>query len=262
MPKILIIFGSKSDEFVYNNIVGVLKQHENLHYEMRICSAHRTPDELVKILDSTDAKVIIAGAGLAAHLPGVVASKTIFPIIGVPVSGNYQGLDALLSIMQMPPGIPVMSVGVDKADVAARMAASMLEEYNGITLIGDKGSSQVQKALKILDSFGMGYEFSDIPAAGSINVKFIDLGEQAQDSGNMIIYVPLLEKEDDRAEAAINILRNSANGLWVGLNRGDNAALAAIQIMAVKKYELREKLRQFRKKGAEKVISHDKEVRK
>ena len=100
--KILVIFGSGSDEPVYNPILEELKKAD-VHYEMRICSAHRTPDELNEILLHTDADVIISGAGLAAHLPGVVASKVIKPIIGVPVERPVRS-DASLLI------VPVISV--------------------------------------------------------------------------------------------------------------------------------------------------------
>ncbi len=260
MEKILIVFGSKSDENIFHSIIDVLKASD-VHYEMRICSAHRTPDELERILQETDASVIIAGAGLAAHLPGVVASKTIKPIIGVPVEGNYKGLDALLSIMQMPPGIPVMSVGVNKAEIAAKQASVMLREYKKVNLIGDKDQKAVKKATDILDSFGMGYSFGDMPLSDHVNIRFITLDEKADESDDIIIYVPMIEKDDDRAEAALNILKNSGNGLWVGLNRGENAALAASEIISIHDHSVREKLLDHRKKGSEKVKKHDEEIR-
>src|SRR3989338_8278800 len=101
MNKALIIFGSKSDEKVYSEIMRELKK-EKVDFTLRISSAHKTPDDVDETLQD-DYSVIIAGAGLAAHLPGVVAAKVIRPVIGVPCEGNYQGLDALLSIAQMPP---------------------------------------------------------------------------------------------------------------------------------------------------------------
>ena len=261
MQKILIIFGSKSDETVYNDIISILNERPEVSYEMRICSAHRTPEELDKILEETDASVIIAGAGLAAHLPGVIASKTIKPIIGVPVSGNYKGLDALLSIMQMPPGIPVLSVGVDKAKVAAKLALLMMNEYESVHIFGEKDSKAVKKALPILKEFDIPFELNPEFKANSLNIKFVSLDEQAEERDDLIIYVPLLDKDDDSAEAALNVLKNSTNGLWVGLNRGDNAALAAIEIMNIS-HKYTDKLNQYRKDHAEKVKGHDKEVRK
>ena len=260
MKKVLIVFGSKSDESIYQGITQVLKEREDIHFEVRICSAHRTPDELESILETTDAEVIIAGAGLAAHLPGVVASKTTKPIIGVPVAGNYKGLDALLSIMQMPPGIPVMSVGVDKSIVAANQAKMMLDGLDKINLIGDKESPVLKKATKVLDEFEISYTIGDMALNDSINIKFTPLDEPAEPIDDLIIYVPLLSKDDDSAEAALNILKNSTDGLWVGLNRGENAALAATEILAIVKHELKDKIKEHREKGAEKVRNHDKEL--
>ncbi len=262
MSKILIIFGSKSDESVYNQITDILKGHENVHYEIRICSAHRTPEELETILKDTDADVIIAGAGLAAHLPGVIASKTIKPIIGVPVSGNYKGLDALLSVMQMPPGIPVLSTGVDKADVAARLALLMLKEYENVHILGDEENKAVKKAIDTLKNFGVPYELNSDFEANSLNIKFVSLDEKAEERDDLIIYVPLLDKDDDSAEAALNILKNSTDGLWVGLNRGENAALATVEIMNFKNGNYKDKLDAHRKKCAEKVKVSDEEVKK
>jgi 5-(carboxyamino)imidazole ribonucleotide mutase len=260
MDKVLIVFGSKSDENVYGEIAKILDE-ANLKYEMRICSAHRTPEELNDILKTTDAKVIIAGAGLAAHLPGVVASKTIRPVIGVPVESNYQGLDAMLSIMQMPPGIPVMSVGVNKSEIAAKLAVLMLKEYKKVHIFGDEDEKTVKKAIEILKEFKVDYELNPAFGAGSLNIKFISLDEEAEKGDELIIYVPLLEKTDDSAEAALNVLKNSTNGLWVGLNRGENAALAAVEIMNYSG-EYADKLNAYRKKHARAVKEHDKEARK
>jgi phosphoribosylaminoimidazole carboxylase PurE protein len=127
--KIAVLMGSKSDLPVMEECSAVLKQFD-IPYEMRILSAHRTPDEVLKF--SRDAQVsgfsvIIAGAGMAAHLPGVIAAHTVLPVIGVPInSSSLGGLDALLSMVQMPPGVPVASVGIGKA--GARNAALLAVE--------------------------------------------------------------------------------------------------------------------------------------
>src|SRR3989338_4093 len=127
MKKALIIFGSKSDGKVYDEIASQLKKLK-VDFDLRVSSAHKTPKDVDKTLQN-DYAVIIAGAGLAAHLPGVVASKIIRPVIGVSCEGNYQGLDALLSIVQMPPGVPVLAVGVNRGDVAAQNCAKMMKKY-------------------------------------------------------------------------------------------------------------------------------------
>ena len=112
MNKALIIFGSKTDEKIYNEIAKGLKKAK-VDFDLRVSSAHKTPEDVDTTLQ-WDYSVIIAGAGLAAHLPGVVAARVIRPVIGVPCEGNYQGLDALLSIAQMPPGVPVAAMAIGK----------------------------------------------------------------------------------------------------------------------------------------------------
>ena len=126
MPKVAVLAGSTSDEPVYSKAVEVLK-NENIDVEMKVLSAHRNPDELDAYVKSSDASVFICVAGLSAALPGVVASKTQKPVIGVPVSSKLGGLDALLSIAQMPPGVPVACVGIDNAKNAAYLAIRILK---------------------------------------------------------------------------------------------------------------------------------------
>src|SRR3990167_9480815 len=153
MADVLVLFGSKSDESTYKSILNILKK-EKITYELKIASAHKTPEDVNDILRQ-DYKIIISGAGLAAALPGVVASKTIRPVIGVPCRGSYQGLDALLSIAQMPPGIPVLAVGVGKAKIAAENAAKMLKRYENVNIIGDQNEPAVQKAVATLKKFNI-----------------------------------------------------------------------------------------------------------
>ena len=114
MKKILIIFGSSSDARVYDPLLQGLKSL-SIPFDFHISSAHKSPAYLQEILEDMDNRFsqIIAGAGLAAHLPGVIAAQTIRPVMGVPVNAALNGTDSLLSIMQMPPGVPVLSVGVD-----------------------------------------------------------------------------------------------------------------------------------------------------
>jgi len=123
--KIAVVAGSTSDEPVYNKAVNVLEE-KNISYELKILSAHRNPDELDKYIKNSDAFIFIAVAGLSAALPGVIASKTEKPVIGVPVDAKLGGLDALLSIVQMPPGVPVACVGIDRGDNAAHLAIRIL----------------------------------------------------------------------------------------------------------------------------------------
>ena len=120
-----IIAGSESDKSVYEKTEKVLKEN-NIPYELKILSAHRDPDKLNDYLKTCHSLVYIAVAGLSAALPGVIASKTEKPVIGVPVSAKLGGLDALLSIVQMPPRVPVACVGIDRGENAAYLAIRIL----------------------------------------------------------------------------------------------------------------------------------------
>ncbi|MFX1503861.1 MAG: 5-(carboxyamino)imidazole ribonucleotide mutase [Promethearchaeota archaeon] len=120
-----IIAGSTSDKEVYERTEKILKEN-NILYELRIISAHRSPEKLDTYLKNCDSLVYIAVAGLSAALPGIIASRTNKPVIGVPVSAKLGGLDALLSIVQMPPGVPVASVGIDRGENAAHLAIRIL----------------------------------------------------------------------------------------------------------------------------------------
>lgn len=124
MTEVLILMGSKSDLPVAEKAVAILKKFD-IDYEMAVASAHRTPERVESLVKGSDASVFIAIAGMAAALPGVMASFTTKPVIGVPVSGKMT-LDAILSIVQMPPGIPVASVGLDRGDNAAVLAVEIL----------------------------------------------------------------------------------------------------------------------------------------
>jgi 5-(carboxyamino)imidazole ribonucleotide mutase len=128
-----IIMGSDSDLPIMEDAVKVLKEF-GIGYEVKVLSAHRTPNqhaEYSKTAVSRGLKVIIAAAGGAAHLPGVTAAQTTLPVIGVPIKGKaLEGMDALLSIVQMPPGIPVATVAINGAKNAALLAVSILALAN------------------------------------------------------------------------------------------------------------------------------------
>jgi 5-(carboxyamino)imidazole ribonucleotide mutase len=127
--KVAIILGSPSDKGIMQKAAEVLRELE-VDFSAHILSAHRTPELLRETLNALEAEgteVIIAGAGLAAHLPGVIASQTLIPVIGVPISsGGLGGMDALLSMVQMPKPIPVATVGVDNGANAGYLACEIL----------------------------------------------------------------------------------------------------------------------------------------
>ncbi len=129
MPLVRIILGSQSDLKHAEKAIDQLNLL-NISSDLHIASAHRTPDRVRQLIDTAPGdgvKVIIAMAGMAAHLPGVIASMTILPVIGVPLSGSaLNGVDALYAVVQMPPGIPVATVAIDGAKNAAVLAAQII----------------------------------------------------------------------------------------------------------------------------------------
>lgn len=129
-PDVAVVSGSKSDEKIVDDVV---KQLEVLgvSYEAVVLSAHRESEKLEEFISKTSARVFIAIAGLSAALPGFIASRTVRPVIGVPVSAKLGGLDALLSTVQMPKGVPVGCVGIDNGVNAALLAAKILALNDG-----------------------------------------------------------------------------------------------------------------------------------
>ena len=125
MADVAIICGSASDSAIADKAKAILEKHR-ISFDYQVISAHRDPDKLDAYIKESGAKVFIAIAGLSAALPGVIASKTQKPVIGVPVSGTLNGMDALLSIVQMPKGVPVACVGIDNGENAAYLAVRML----------------------------------------------------------------------------------------------------------------------------------------
>lgn len=125
MVEVAIIMGSDSDRHIAKGAIEILESN-NVSYDIQVISAHRNPEELDKYLKDSDAKIFIAIAGLSAALSGVIASKTDKAVLGVPVSSKLGGLDALLSTVQMPKGVPVASVGIDNSTNAALMAVRIL----------------------------------------------------------------------------------------------------------------------------------------
>lgn len=148
MKKVGIVMGSDSDMPVMSKAAAILDKL-GVEYEMKIISAHREPDvffEYAKSAEERGFKVIIAGAGMAAHLPGMCAALFPMPVIGVPMSGkNLDGMDALYSIVQMPPGIPVATVAIDGGMNAAILAAKILATSDEEVLKKLKTYSQEMK---------------------------------------------------------------------------------------------------------------------
>jgi len=162
MPKVGIVMGSDSDMKIMSKAADMLEKF-GIDYEMTIISAHREPDvffEYAKTAEEKGFKVIIAGAGMAAHLPGMCAAIFPMPVIGIPLSSkNLDGVDALYSIVQMPPGIPVATVAIDGGANAAILAARILatsdpELLDKLKAYTVEMKETVQKKAEKLDKLG------------------------------------------------------------------------------------------------------------
>lgn len=164
MPLVSVIMGSTSDLPVMESAAKTLNELK-IPFEMNALSAHRTPEMVKEFAENAHArgvKVIIAAAGMAAHLPGVIAAFTPIPVIGVPIRSSFEGLDSLLAIVQMPPGIPVASVAVNGAQNAAILAAQMIaigdpDMYKRVSEYKENLKSKIIKANEELAS--VTYEF-------------------------------------------------------------------------------------------------------
>ncbi len=135
-PVVSIIMGSTSDMPVMEKAAQVLNEFR-IPFEINALSAHRTPEEVGKFARGAaerGIKVIIAAAGMAAHLPGVIAAMTPLPVIGVPIKASLEGLDSIFSILQMPPGIPVATVGVNAAQNAGILAAQIIGAGDSVVM--------------------------------------------------------------------------------------------------------------------------------
>lgn len=157
-PQVSIIMGSTSDLPILEKAARLLDEFE-IPFEMNALSAHRTPrqvEEFASNAASRGIKVIIAAAGMAAALPGVIAATTTVPVIGVPIASTLDGMDALLSIVQMPPGIPVATVGINGGLNAAILAVEMLalSDQKIAARLADYKSSLAKKIVKANEDLG------------------------------------------------------------------------------------------------------------
>ncbi len=163
--RVSIIMGSTSDLSVMEQAATIMDEFE-IPFELNALSAHRTPgkvEEFARTAKERGIKVIIAGAGMAAHLPGVIAAMTPLPVIGVPIKASLDGIDALLSIVQMPPGIPVATVGINGARNAGLLAVQMLslsdeELANKFSHFKTKLAEKITKANMELEKVSFNYK--------------------------------------------------------------------------------------------------------
>ncbi len=252
MGSVLVLFASKTNKPIYDRVCSELKRLK-VEHDLRIFSAHKTPKELESFLNGKEYSVIIAGAGMSAHLAGVVAAKNLCPVIGVPCSDNFGGLDALLSTINMPPGIPVLTVGIDCAEEAARAASKIMKAEKKVYI--NVKIKHAEKAADMLKKLNVPYEFSYSIHDEGINIRFVELNEikALKGNGSLIINCPVSESADVKDALKLADIRH---GLWTSLNRPDNAAIAAAEIIGN-----RNELLEYRNEIAAAVLKADREER-
>ena len=235
--KIAVLMGSDSDFAVMRDIIPVLRDN-GVDYDFRVISAHRTPEiaaDFARDARKNGYDLIIAGAGMSAHLAGVLASCTGVPVIGVPVlssASGMDGMDALHSVIQMPPGIPVATVGIDQAAGAARLAVKMLDGGRGaeplvkLVLGGGVTDADADKTATALAVYGIRHEAvsaGEDTAHGAfaiVNLSDGDLPASLADGGLPVITVP--------RKAAGNGFNDTSNKIYKQTSDADGAAFVGV----------------------------------
>lgn len=254
--KILVMFGSKSDANIYEPLKARLL-NEGHEVDFRMISVHRSPELLDRELAEVEAQAVIAGAGLAAHLPGILASKLLLPVFGIPCAAAVGGVDAFFAISQMPFGIPVLATAPDQyqsaVDAVTRWGRLDLQfTFDAFHLVLERhkrGQAYIQallgRAQKIAEKTGVALKVVDKPVENALNICLVDISETdpeaplpfpapPRSSDELRLLVPVLNETAYRDPyAAISVARrvNSVpGGLWVGINNVGNAMLAALQL--------------------------------
>ena len=241
--NVFVLFGSTSDEAVYAPFCDALEKQGH-QVIFKVLSAHRRPDELAEALKKEEYDVVVGGAGLSAHLPGVIASKVDKPVFGIPVAAHFGGLDSLFSIFQMPFGVPVMSSMPGKErDIVTFLEGmknktkSMRKEVinlviNPTILNYEYVSVELDRTKKYMQEREVQYRICRQPQEGELNICLVQESHEVDPSfSSPCIYVPIIEK---------SVLRNPARalelfyimergGLWVGVNNTRNAVASYLK---------------------------------
>jgi len=241
--KALILFGSTSDQPVYQVLEKKLGQI-GVETDLRIISAHRKHKLLAQTLENETFDFVIAGAGLAAHLPGVVASQVECPVFGIPVKGCLNGLDALLSIVQMPAGIPVLCGGIDQIEAHILFIENWnkcdLKSINIVVAAGPESpvlEKEKERILELAKQTNISFELCHAPQSNGVNIFAIENEELlnsflAQDE---ILKIGVWLKNAEQIhhpQCLDDLIRSTTRGgLWVGINNLRNAYLAGVQLL-------------------------------
>lgn len=254
--KVLVVFGSKSDANIYEPLKSRLI-NEGHEVDFRMLSVHRSPELLDKELVATDAQAVIAGAGLAAHLPGILASKMLIPVFGIPCAAAIGGVDSLFAIAQMPFGIPVLCTAPDQylsaVDALGRWSRLDLKfTFDKFNLVFERNKRglphfqmMLERAERIVEKTRIPLNIADRPQENAVNICLVDISETdpeaplsygppAKNSDELRIFVPVLNEQAYRDPySGISVIRRISSvsgGVWVGVNNVGNAMLAALQM--------------------------------
>lgn len=235
--RINVLFGSESDKGIFEPLCDRLRLIDGVEVFFEVCSAHRDPERLRKIISEKPCDLYITGAGLAAHLPGVVASQTITPVIGIPCNDIMLGLDALLSIIQMPKGVPALAVGVSGVDhvvnFVAWYAANMHKAPKLKVTAPSWATKQVEQLKKPLEEIG--WQFADGPDA--LELILADLNGQAPSAKNTFLAAPIIEKTPFEGDPRKVSEFTSCGGLWLGINNITNLQIALLELWQISSKE-------------------------
>ncbi|MAG17867.1 MAG: hypothetical protein CL944_00125 [Candidatus Diapherotrites archaeon] len=260
MTDVFVLFGSKSDESVYGPLLEKFTK-AGISHEFKILSAHKTPKEVKSALNDTNAGIFVAGAGLSAALPGVLAAESIKPVIGIPCDGAFNGLDAFLSVSQMPPDVPVLAVGVGKTSKVVRICSSYLHGLNEIVLVQKKNDVEkkyFEKCKSFMEENNIPFTIgnsSTKPSHSKVFIEFTTLGKKIVKNRNPIIRV--LVKDNSTKKDSLKFFDSLQSSFSVGLNSYKNAAISALELINLNN-QYDDLLVSLRKKAAQKVIDANK----
>ncbi len=242
--KISIFFGSKSDQEIYQKLNNRLTE-EGQELEFHVLSAHRDAEKLEEVLKTIDCDLIIGGAGLAAHLPGVIASKTFRPVLGMPVKSHFDGLDSFCSILQMPYGVPVLSCYPENVEAFVSFIKKLdsieRNEIKKINLVVSDDAEknlylerEIERTKTLAETFPFPLEIVTEPIPNELNIIITQSYDDVKVEKNGInIFVPVLKKDQFKnPKFILNVMEwTKQGGVWAGVNNTRNAYLAFMEIL-------------------------------
>lgn len=260
MTDVFVVFGSASDKEVYEPLLEKFKG-AGIAYEFKVLSAHKTPRDLRSELTNTNAGVFVAGAGLSAALPGVIASEQVKPVVGLPCNGAFQGIDAFLATSQMPSDIPVIGVGVGNTSAAVQICSNYLHGINEIILVKktkDLEKKYFKKCKKFMEKNKIPFTIENDSKEenySKVFIEFNELGSKFKENKNIVIRVLIAEKTT--IKDSLKFFESLQKSYSVALNSYKNAAIACLELINLKGNHSN-LLVELRKAAAQKVLDSNK----